>query len=110
MPSRSATARRSRATSAKVTSKAKKAAKPKVAKPKVVKSKVAKSKAVKSKTVKSALPVWDLSALYSSIDAPEIARDLDKLDAEAIEFENRYKGRLAEGAEKDGGGNWLATV
>lgn len=73
--------------------------------------KVAAKKAANSATSSvGKLPEWDLSALYASIDAPEIARDLDKLDAEAIEFENRYKGRLAEGVGKDGGGNWLATV
>lgn len=104
MPARSAAAR-SRAKAAKP-----KAVKAKAVKSKAVESKAVKSKAVKSKTGKSALPEWDLSALYASIDAPEIARDLDKLDAEAIEFEKRYKGRLAEGAEKEGGGNWLATV
>ncbi len=102
MPARSATARaaRSRVKAAKPAKSAKATTK------KAVTSKAGKT----GKSAKSALPVWDLSALYASIDAPEIVRDLDKLDAEAIEFENRYKGRLAEGAEKDGGGNWLATV
>ncbi|MCA0318280.1 MAG: M3 family oligoendopeptidase [Proteobacteria bacterium] len=40
------------------------------------------------------LPVWDLSALYAGMDAPAVRRDLDAAEAEAIAFENAYKGRL----------------
>ena len=42
------------------------------------------------------LPEWNLSDLYSAIDAPEVTRDLDRLDAECVAFENDYKGKLAE--------------
>lgn len=74
------------------------------------KSKTA-GKAVKKTAARGvALPEWDLSALYSSIDAPEIARDLDWLDAQAVEFEKLYKGELSDGAAKDGGGDWLAAA
>src|ERR1700729_4129773 len=54
------------------------------------------------------LPEWNLSDLYSAIDAPEVTRDLDRLDAECIAFENDYKGKLAERTAGEGGGRWLA--
>jgi oligoendopeptidase F len=74
-----------------------------------VKSKVAKSGAAKSGTAKAGkLPEWNLTDLYSAIDAPEISRDLDRMDAECIAFENDYKGKLAEETAKEGGGAWLA--
>ena len=46
----------------------------------------------------------------SGIDAPEVVRDLDRMDAECIAFEQDYKGRLAEEAARDGGGAWLAQA
>jgi oligoendopeptidase F len=42
-----------------------------------------------------ALPEWDLSDLYAAPAAPEVARDLDWLDAEAAGFARDYQGRLA---------------
>src|SRR6202046_4018404 len=54
------------------------------------------------------LPEWNLSDLYSAIDAPEVTRDLDRLDAECVAFENDYKGKLAERTAEEGGGRWLA--
>jgi oligoendopeptidase F len=54
------------------------------------------------------LPEWNLSDLYSGIGAPEVARDLDRLDAECVAFENDYKGKLAERTAGEGGGLWLA--
>ena len=42
------------------------------------------------------LPEWNLADLYSGIDAPEITRDLEKMDAECVAFETDYKGKLAE--------------
>jgi oligoendopeptidase F len=54
------------------------------------------------------LPEWNLADLYPAIDAPEVSRDLDKVDAECVAFEKAYKGRLAEETAKDGGGAWLA--
>ena len=55
------------------------------------------------------LPEWNLADLYSGIDAPEITRDLDKMDAECIAFEADYKGKLAERRRRDGGA-WLAEA
>jgi oligoendopeptidase F len=54
------------------------------------------------------LPEWNLSDLYSAIDAPDVTRDLDRLDAECVAFENDYKGKLAERTAGEGGGRWLA--
>ncbi|MBN8980053.1 MAG: oligoendopeptidase F, partial [Rhizobiales bacterium] len=66
------------------------------------------------KTKKSAqprgLPEWNLADLYSSIDAPEVTRDLDRLDADCIAFESAYKGKIAEGVAKPDGGSWLAEA
>ena len=42
------------------------------------------------------LPEWNLSDLYSGIDAPEVAADLQRMDAECVAFETDYKGKLAE--------------
>lgn len=56
------------------------------------------------------LPEWNLADLYSAIDAPEVARDLDKLDADCIAFESAYKGKIAEEVAKPEGGAWLAEA
>src|ERR1700691_4516007 len=56
------------------------------------------------------LPEWNLSDLYSAIDAPEVTRDFDRLDAECVAFENDYKGKLAERTAGEGGGRWLARA
>src|SRR5712675_2095562 len=56
------------------------------------------------------LPEWNLADLYSGIDAPEITRDLTKLDAECVAFETNYKGKLAEHTAKEDGGKWLAEA
>ncbi|MBR1143257.1 M3 family oligoendopeptidase [Bradyrhizobium sp. AUGA SZCCT0431] len=69
---------------------------------------VSKATAAKSKTGK--LPEWNLADLYSGIDAPEVARDLQEMDAECIAFETDYKGKLAENVAKDSGGQWLAAA
>src|SRR3984893_13913924 len=61
--------------------------------------------AAKSKTGK--LPEWNLADLYSGIDAPEVKRDLDKMDSECVAFETDYKGKLAEHTAQGGGGKWL---
>ena len=71
------------------------------------KSTVTKS-SVRSKA--GQLPEWNLADLYSAIDAPEITRDLDRLDADCAAFEAKYKGRLAEETAKETGGAWLASA
>src|SRR6476619_5262533 len=67
-----------------------------------------KKPATKPKATK--LPEWNLGDLYSGIDAPEVRRDLDKMDAECVAFETDYKGKLAEHTAKEGGGKWLAEA
>jgi oligoendopeptidase F len=49
----------------------------------------------------AALPRWDLSDLYPARDAPEVAADLERSEAEARTLQERYQGRVAEldGAE-----------
>jgi len=56
------------------------------------------------------LPEWNLSDLYPGIDAPEVARDLQKMDAECVAFETDYKGKLGEHTAAEGGGKWLAEA
>lgn len=78
------------------------------AKKTTAKKTTAKKTAAKSKTGK--LPEWNLADLYSGTDAPEIARDLEKLDAECVAFEADYKGKIAERLATEGGGQWLAEA
>src|SRR6201991_700527 len=56
------------------------------------------------------LPEWNLADLYSGIDAPEISRDLDRMDTECVAFEADYKGKLAEHVVQADGGKWLAKA
>src|SRR6202165_3313767 len=64
--------------------------------------------ATKPKTGK--LPEWNLADLYSGIDAPEVIRDLQKMDADCVAFETDYKGKLAEHTAGEDGGKWLAEA
>jgi oligoendopeptidase F len=63
-----------------------------------------------SKDKAGKLPEWNLADLYSGIGAPEIARDLDRLDAECVAFETDYKGKLAAEIATEGAGKWLAEA
>src|SRR6266513_3075741 len=76
------------------------------------KSAPAKSKAASTKAAPKSgkLPEWNLTDLYSGIDAPEVARDLAKMDADCVAFETDYKGKLAEFTARDNGGRWLAEA
>ncbi len=65
-----------------------------------------KKSAVKTRPAK--LPEWNLADLYSGIDAPEVTRDLEKMDADCVAFETDYKGKLAERTAEQDGGAWLA--
>jgi oligoendopeptidase F len=68
------------------------------------------SKAATSKSKTGKLPEWNLADLYSGIDAAEVARDLQKMDADCTAFETNYKGKLAENVARDDGGSWLAEA
>jgi oligoendopeptidase F len=72
--------------------------------------KAAASKAIPAKSKAGKLPEWNLADLYSGIDAAEVARDLQKTDADCAAFETDYKGKLAEGVARDDGGLWLAEA
>src|SRR6202161_3713599 len=82
------------------------------ARPKSASKSAAQRKPRKSnvKTRTGKLPEWNLADLYSGIDAPEVARDLEKMDAECVAFETDYKGKLAEQTAKEAGGKWLAEA
>ena len=71
-----------------------------------------KSAASKTKSGNKAakLPEWNLADLYSGIGAPEVTRDLEKMDADCVAFETDYKGKLAERTAEEGGGAWLAEA
>src|SRR4051812_1100663 len=56
------------------------------------------------------LPEWNLADLYSGIDAPEITRDLTRLDGDCVAFETDYKGKLAKLSAEEDGGKWLAKA
>jgi oligoendopeptidase F len=107
---RSASAKSAAAKSAAKPAVNKPAAKAKaVAKPaKKVAAKVPAKAPTKSVTKTGALPEWNLSDLYSGIDAPEIAHDLQKMAADCVAFETDYKGKLAEHTAREDGGEWLA--
>jgi len=75
-------------------------------------TKSAAKSATKAKTASNTgkLPEWNLADLYAGIDAPEVARDLARMDAECVAFETDYKGRLAEHIAREDGGKWLADA
>src|ERR1700761_8823426 len=78
---------------------------------KPAKKTVTKKPAAKSSANKTGkLPEWNLADLYPGIDAPEVARDLDKMDADCVAFETDYKGKLAAQISSEGGGKWLAEA
>jgi oligoendopeptidase F len=56
------------------------------------------------------LPEWNLTDLYPAMNAPAVKRDLERGEAECIEFEKIYKGRLAELAASPEAGQVLAEA
>lgn len=56
------------------------------------------------------LPEWNLADLYKGIDAPEVAADLSRGDAECVSFEETYKGQLAAIAAAPDAGEKLAAA
>ncbi len=63
-----------------------------------------------TKAARAALPEWNLDDLYSGLDDPAIARDLDRADGECVDFENAYKGKLADLARSAEAGAALAKA
>src|SRR5580692_96537 len=62
------------------------------------------------KTTLGKLPEWNLNDLYSGLDDPAIKRDLDRIDAECVDFETAYKSKLAAMAGGADGGAALAEA
>ncbi|WP_336487193.1 M3 family oligoendopeptidase [Methylobacterium nigriterrae] len=56
------------------------------------------------------LPEWDLSDLYSGIDAPDFRDDLARAEADCRSFAQRYAGKVAEIAAGSGASARLAEV
>ena len=50
------------------------------------------------------LPEWNLSDLYSGMDAPELKADIERAGRDCEAFESRWKGTLAAEAEKGAAG------
>src|ERR1043166_8114129 len=88
----------------------KSATKKAAAKKSAAKAKPSKLSPAKPASKAGKLPEWNLADLYSGIDAPEVARDLEKMDADCVAFETDYKGKLAEFTARDDGGSWLAEA
>ena len=65
------------------------------------------SAAAKAPTT-GALPEWNLSDLYPSMDGPELAGDIARALSESAAFETRWKGKLAGEAAKGGLGAAMA--
>ncbi len=56
------------------------------------------------------LPSWNLADLYPSADGPEFKAGLEKATADALAFEEKWKGKLAEAATKTGANGLGAAV
>src|ERR1700756_142431 len=63
--------------------------------------------AAKTSNKTGKLPEWNLADLYAGIDAPEVVRDLAKMDSDCVAFETDYKGKLAEHTAREDGGKGL---
>lgn len=63
-----------------------------------------------SPSAESNLPVWDLSDLYSSPEAPELGRDLSQVADAARNFAAQYRGKLSALVGAPQGGEALAEA
>ncbi|TKT77528.1 M3 family oligoendopeptidase [Aquamicrobium sp. LC103] len=57
-----------------------------------------------------ALPEWNLGDLYAGMEAPELNADLKKAAKDALAFEERWKGKLANEAAKGATGGLGAAL
>jgi oligoendopeptidase F len=73
-------------------------------------AKPARRVAAARKSKQGALPEWNLADLYSGLDDPAIKRDLDRVDADCVAFEEAYKGKLAEMAHASAPGAGLVEA
>lgn len=56
------------------------------------------------------LPEWNLADLYPSADSTELKADLKKAAKDAVNFETRWKGKLADEVAKSDGGNFADAI
>ncbi len=56
------------------------------------------------------LPSWDLGDLYPAIDSAEVARDLERSDADAVVFAEDYQGKLTDLVGGEGGSALAAAI
>ncbi len=56
------------------------------------------------------LPSWNLGDLYAGMDDRKLKADLKKAEADAVAFEEKYKGKIVAIAEKAKGGAELAEA
>jgi oligoendopeptidase F len=63
-----------------------------------------------AKSPLGALPEWNLGDLYAGLDDPAIKRDLDRMDADCLAFEEAYKGKLDTMARVPQAGTSLAEA
>jgi oligoendopeptidase F len=56
------------------------------------------------------LPQWDLSDLYSGLDAPELKADMERAATECAAFEADYKGTLERRITGEGAGPGMAAA
>ena len=57
-----------------------------------------------------ALPQWDLTDLYASMDAPELKADIARSATECAAFEEEYKGKLAGILDGNDAGGQMAVA
>jgi oligoendopeptidase F len=69
-----------------------------------------KTSPAKPSSALGALPEWNLADLYAGLDDPAIKRDLDRIDADCLAFEEAFKGRLAELAQSGEAGSAFAEA
>jgi oligoendopeptidase F len=70
----------------------------------------AKRSPIAGKSPVGALPEWNLGDLYAGLDDPAIKRDLDRMDADCLAFEEAYKGKLDTMARVPQAGTSLAEA
>jgi len=56
------------------------------------------------------LPDWNLADLYPAMDSPALKRDLERGEAECVDFEKTYKGKLATIVAAPDSGRVLAAA
>ncbi|MEI8145290.1 MAG: M3 family oligoendopeptidase [Alphaproteobacteria bacterium] len=69
-----------------------------------------KGAASKAAAALGPLPEWNLAHLYGGLDDPQVKRDFERAEAEAVAFEASFKGKLDEIAASSTAGAQLAAA